>query len=164
MLIYLLRHGDAEDSSRIPDEERSLTPEGRRKLGAVLLRARDAGAATGLVLASPLRRAQETAELAAQILGARAPVLKTDALLPDAAPAEVWNELRIHREEAQVLLAGHEPLLSQMVAYLLGAPEAAIDMAKATLARVDVEQFDTPPKGLLRWLVPPPMAEPPASA
>ncbi len=159
MQIYLLRHGDAEDSSRIPDNERSLTPEGRRKLGAVLLRARDAGAAPGLVLASPLRRAQETAELAAQILGAHTQVLGTDALLPDAAPAEVWNELRIHREQPQVLLASHEPLLSQTVAYLLGAPEAAIEMKKATLARVDVEQLDAAPKGVLRWLVPPPMAE-----
>jgi phosphohistidine phosphatase len=69
MEIYLLRHGDAEESLRIPDEERSLTPEGRRKVGDVLLRARAAGSAPSLILSSPLRRAVETAELAAGILG-----------------------------------------------------------------------------------------------
>ena len=158
MEIYLLRHGDAEGSLSIPDAERSLTPEGRRKLSAVLLRARAAGAAAGLILASPLRRARETAELAAGILGVRAPVLTTNALLPDAEPAELWDELRVHRDEPQVLLAGHEPLLSQTVAYLLGAPQAAVDMKKATLARVDLNQFGAAPRGLLRWLLPPPLA------
>jgi len=84
MEIYILRHGEAEESLRIPDEERSLTPEGRRRLGDVLLRARAAGAGASLILSSPLRRAVETAELAAGILGTRAQVRKTDALRPDA--------------------------------------------------------------------------------
>jgi phosphohistidine phosphatase len=158
MEIYLLRHGDAEESLRIPDEERSLTPEGRRKLGAVLLRARAAGAGASLILASPLRRAVETAELAAGLLNTRAPLVKTNALLPEAAPAEVWDEIRVHRDEGQLLLAGHEPVLGQVIAYLLGVPSAQIDMKKCSLARVDLEQFGHAPRGVLRWLLPPQLA------
>ena len=157
MEIYLLRHPDAEESLRIPDEERSLTAEGRRKLGAVLLRARAAGAGASLILASPLRRAVET-ELAAGILGTRAPLVKTNALLPGAAPTEVWDEIHVPRDEGQLLLAGHEPLLSQVIAYLLGAPSAQIDMKKGSLARVDLDQFGPAPRGVLRWLLPPQLA------
>jgi phosphohistidine phosphatase len=158
MEIYLLRHPDAEESLRIPDEERSLTAEGRRKLGAVLLRARAAGAGASLILASPLRRAVETAELAAGILGTRAPLVKTNALLPGAAPTEVWDEIHVHRDEGQLLLAGHEPLLSQVIAYLLGTPSAQIDMKKGSLARVDLDQSGPAPRGVLRWLLPPQLA------
>lgn len=158
MEIYLLRHGDAEDSLRIPDEERTLTAEGKRKLRAVLSRARAAGAGADLILASPLRRAQETAALAAEILGTAAPALKTNALLPGASPAEVWEEVRVHREQPRLLLAGHEPILGQTVAYLLGTPGAAVEMKKAALARVDVDQFGAEPRGALRWLLPPALA------
>ncbi len=152
MEIYLLRHGDAEDSLRIPDEERSLTPTGRRKVGAVVMRARAAGAGAALILSSPLRRAVETAELSADLL--EAPVEKTDALLPDAAPSEVWDEIRIHRDRGRVLLVGHEPLLSQVAAYLIGAPSAQVEMKKATLARVDLDQFGPEPRGVFRYLLP----------
>ena len=153
MEIYLLRHGDAEDSLRIPDGERSLTGEGRKKLGRILLRARDAGAGASLILSSPLRRALETAELAAGLLGTQAQIMKTNALLPEAAPNEVWAEIRTHRDERQLLLAGHEPLLSQAAAYLLGAPAAQIEMRKGSLARIDLEQSGPQPHGVLRWLL-----------
>ncbi|HOL73069.1 MAG TPA: histidine phosphatase family protein [Bryobacteraceae bacterium] len=158
MEVYLLRHGEAEESFRIPDEERSLTPAGRRGLGDVLLRARAAGAGASLILASPLRRAVETAELAAEILGTHARILTTDALRPDAVPAEVWDAIRTNSGENQILLAGHEPLLSQAIAFLLGAPAAQIDMRKGSLARVDIDQFGSEPRGVLRWLITPQLA------
>lgn len=153
MELYVLRHGEAEGSLGIRDEERALTPEGRRKLGAVLVRARAAGAGASLILSSPLRRAVETAELAGQILGARAPILKTKALTPDGAPAEVWDEIRRHGDEGQLLLAGHEPLLSQVVAYLVGAPSAQVEMRKGSLARIDLDRVGREPRGTLRWLL-----------
>ncbi len=158
MEIYLLRHGDAEESLRIPDEERSLTPEGRRKVGDVLLRARDAGAGAALIFSSPLRRAVETAELAAEILGTKASIHKTNALLPNAAPAEVWDQIHTNRTEPQLLMAAHEPLLSQAVAFLLGAPAVQIEMKKGSLARVDIDQFGSEPRGVLRWLLTPRLA------
>lgn len=158
MEIYLLRHGDADDSLRIPDQERALTPEGRRKVSAVLSRARAAGAGADLVLTSPLRRARETAALAVEILGVAAPPLPTRALLPEASPEEVWEEVRAHRGQPRLLLAAHEPILSQTIAYLIGAPGAGVEMKKAALARVDVDQFGAAPRGVLRWLMPPALA------
>ena len=69
MEIYLLRHGIAADAKPgQSDASRALTEEGREKLARVLGRAGKAGMSPSLILSSPLRRAIETAEVAAQTL------------------------------------------------------------------------------------------------
>ena len=157
MRIYLLRHGEAEEGPGIPDEERKLTAAGRRKIQEVLRRARAAGASPSLILTSPLRRAIETGQLAASEFGVGA-LQQTRALEPDAPVGGVWDEIRAHQHEPEVLLAAHEPLLSGVVAHLIGGPTGRIDMRKATLARVDVERFGPQPDGVLQWLLTPELA------
>ena len=123
MQIYLLRHGIAEDlAPGGKDADRRLTPEGRKRLGAILKRAAAAGVEPTLILSSPLVRARQTAEMAAKALGCTNQILLTKVLEPGGSPEQVWDELRTHRGEAQVLLAGHEPLFGQLGAFLLGAP------------------------------------------
>src|SRR5579872_3839604 len=120
MEIYLLRHGIAEDARPgQSDAERALTVEGREKLRRVLKRATAAGLEPGAILSSPLRRAIETAEIAADVLGFKGSLVKTKALVPEASPFDLWEELRSHHHEPAVLLASHEPLMSSMVAFLL---------------------------------------------
>jgi phosphohistidine phosphatase len=155
MEIYILRHGIAEEAQAgKPDSERALTEEGRHKLRQVLERAATAGAEPTLILSSPYRRAVETARLASQLLEC-GEMLKTQALLPNSAPEDVWQEIRTHRQEKSLLLAGHEPLLSQVAAYLLGAPGMQIDMKKAGLLRIDQDGFHGPPRGVLKWMLTP---------
>ena len=69
-MIWLLRHGDAEDGEGKPDAERDLTEKGERQ-------SRDAGKALkrlgvdlDVCLTSPKVRARRTAELACEALGA----------------------------------------------------------------------------------------------
>ena len=137
MLIYLLRHGIAEDATGTQsDSERALTPEGKKKLREVLRTASRAVSVTAaLILSSPYRRALETAKLATDELGyRRRHTSPPRQLLPGAAPHQVWEELRVHRDSESLLLAGHEPLFSSLGAYLLGTPEVQIDFEKrATL-------------------------------
>ena len=69
MQIYILRHGIAEDAGPgQSDSERALTSEGKKKLRNVLRAAHEAGVTPALILTSPLKRAVQTAELAAEIL------------------------------------------------------------------------------------------------
>lgn len=158
MEIYILRHGIAEDGKPgRPDSERALTAAGREKLRGVLERARGAGVEPSLILSSPYRRAVETAQVAVQVLG-RTRIVETRALVPEAAPEDVWEEIRVHRNESAVLLAGHEPLLGLTVAYLLGAPAVQVDMKKAALVRIDQESFSGPPRGVLKWMLTPRLA------
>jgi phosphohistidine phosphatase len=153
MQIYILRHGIAEDGR--PDAERALTPEGREKLKRVLERAR---VDLGVVLSSPLRRAVETAEVAAEVWGYKSKIVRTDALLSEASPHDAWEEIRSRHDEAAILLASHEPLTSSLVAFLLGSPGLDVDMKKAALVRVDCERFGPQPKGVLKWMITPGVA------
>jgi phosphohistidine phosphatase len=159
MEIYLLRHGIAEERSPSgSDAARRLTAEGREKLRRVLERARGANVRPSLVLTSPLVRAVETAELAAEILSYRGALLKSNALAPDASPQDLWSEVRGHSGEDAVLLAGHEPLFSASTAYLLACPALRFEFRKGALVRIDVERVSGEPRGVLQWVLTPKLA------
>src|ERR1039458_547583 len=129
MQIYLLRHGIAEDPQPgRPDSERALTSEGRDKLRRVLKRARTADLDPGLILSSPYRRALETAAIAAEVLAYKGEIVRTRALVPEADPADAWEEIRNRPKERAILLASHEPLMSSLGAFLLNSPALQIDM------------------------------------
>jgi phosphohistidine phosphatase len=154
MEIYILRHGIAEEAAPgMKDSDRALTSEGAAKLETVLRRARAAGVEPSVILTSPYLRARQTAEIAANALRCQPTLLDSRALVPDSSPEAVWNEIRTHKAEPQVLIAGHEPLLSAVYAYLLGEPSVQIDVKKGSLGRVDVDRFSGQPRGVLRWLL-----------
>ncbi len=154
MEIYLLRHGIAEDAPPgMPDAGRALTPEGKKKLREVLKVARSAEVRVSLILTSPLRRAVQTAEIAAEVLGYRGNLVKSQALAPMVQPPEVWDEIRTHRGTGQLLMAGHEPQFSSLAAYLLGVPELMVDFKKGALVRIDMDQLGAKPRGVLKWML-----------
>src|SRR5436190_5664176 len=155
MQVHILRHGTAEDiRAGGSDFERKLTPAGREEVRRAIACVRPAMAPT-LILSSPFARALETAQIAAEVAGYTGNIVRTEALEPNASPHLVWQEIRIRPDESQILLAGHEPLLSQLMAYLLNCPTLHVDMRKATLVRIDIDRFAGKPCGLLRWVLPP---------
>jgi phosphohistidine phosphatase len=159
MEIYLLRHGIAEDGHPgQTDAERELTGEGKEKLRRVLKRARSADAAPGVIFSSPYRRATETASIAAEVLDYKGKVVETRALVPEAAPQEMWEEIRSRGSESAVLLASHEPLMSTLAAFLLGCPGLQVDMKKAALVRIDCDRLGREPRGVLKWMLTPGVA------
>jgi phosphohistidine phosphatase len=160
--LWLLRHADAEPHGTRPDVERRLTPRGERQArlaGVALARTRVSFAAA---LVSPKVRAQQTARLAVEAWGAHGGVEGTDgtdgsfgedgdaadvlglAVVPrtyeplaggfDAAQA--LDALAGIPADGRVLLVGHEPDLSSVVAELTGA---RIDLKKGGLAVVRLE-------------------------
>lgn len=159
MELYLLRHGIAEGRSPTGrDEDRRLTEEGREKLRQVLERAQAAGVAPSLILSSPLKRALETAEIAARELGYEGRIARVEALVPDSSPMNVWAEVRAHAGERSILLAGHEPLFSHTTAWMLGSTREMIHFRKAALVRIDFESLGAEPRGVLQWMLPPKLA------
>lgn len=159
MEIYILRHGVAEDvRPGGSDAQRALTNEGKEKLRQVLTRARAARVAPSLILTSPLVRAVQTAEIAAGVLGYKGKLVSARALSPGGSPQDVWEEIRLRRNESEIILAGHEPLLSQLVAFLLNAPALQVDMKKGALVRIQMQHIDSEPKGVLQWMLTPKLA------
>lgn len=152
MHVYLLRHGIAEEERvEISDSERALTPEGRRKLRQVLRTVAEAGAKPSLILSSPFKRALQTAQIAKELLGYEDQIVETKTLTPGSNPEQVWEEIRIHRDEPGILLVGHNPLFDSLAVYLLGAPHFSIEFKKGAIMRIDIEGFGGHPKGVLCW-------------
>jgi phosphohistidine phosphatase len=155
--IYILRHAEAEP--RAPggaEGARKLTPKGKRELHGVLRLAHEAGVEPEVILASPWTRAQETALAAGEALGTEK-VIETKSLLPDVLPSHIWGEIRSLRPLEELMLVGHEPHLSRFAAFLLEAP-VAIHMKKSAIVRIDVQDREGPPRGVLKWMLTPKLA------
>ncbi len=156
MQIYLLRHGIAEDAKPGGrDADRALTSEGKKKLREVLRHAKQAGVSPALVLTSPLRRALETAQVAAAVFQYKDEPLRTETLQPASDPEDAWSEIRVHKDAKELLLVSHEPLVGMLSAYLLGSPALHIDFKKGALLRIDVAHFRAAPHGVLKWMLTP---------
>src|SRR5689334_2864611 len=118
--LYLFRHGIAEDRVAGRDDEgRRLTGKGRKKLERVLRAARAMGARPAVIISSPLIRAVQTAEVAADILGG---TLEHDpALSPGSTADALVQAARARWKNGPVMLVGHQPLLGETASFLLHA-------------------------------------------
>jgi phosphohistidine phosphatase len=126
-VIWLLRHGDAQDGS--PDAERPLSDKGReqsRVAGAAL---KALGVDLDACLTSPKVRAADTARLACDELGDVEPQLE-----PKLAGGPFDAEALAAGLGDDVLLVGHDPDFSAAVHSLTGAQ---VRMKKGGLAGID---------------------------
>jgi phosphohistidine phosphatase len=125
-MIWLLRHGDAEDGS--PDSERRLTEKGREQSRAVGGALNALGVELDACLTSPKVRAAETARLACEPLGVEPelePKLAGGPFDAQALAAGLGDD---------VLLVGHDPDFSMAVHALTGAQ---VRLKKGGLAGVE---------------------------
>ncbi len=119
MKLYLLRHGIAEElRNGCSDDDRALTKEGGRKTRKALEGLRALGVSGITIFSSPLRRAQETAEIAGRVLNSDPAVMSCGELRPGTSTSELLRWLRTRKEEA-LMLVGHEPDLGCLAAALL---------------------------------------------
>jgi phosphohistidine phosphatase len=153
--VFLLRHAIAEEGVGMPDSQRQLTQEGRKKLRSVLERAREAGVDPDFILSSPYARARQTAAIAAEELGLENEVIESENFTPYASPHKAWDEIREYRQAEQLLVAGHNPHLSDLVCLLTGARAGAVEMRKAGLACVELISAGPEPRATLVWLMTP---------
>lgn len=145
MRLILLRHAIAEEVHPQGDEFRALTPEGIGKLRRVLRQFRGRFEPPGRIFTSPLVRARQTARLAGRML--ELPVTVAPALRP-LGSAYAWL---CQGQEADLMVVGHEPDLSDLAARFLGSPGPLFSLKKAGLACLEGE----PGRGRLVWLVTP---------
>jgi phosphohistidine phosphatase len=138
--LWLLRHAEAEPHGTRPDAERRLTERGERQARLAGLALARIGASFGTVLTSPKERALRTATLALQAWEERADgEVEHGALQVHGPLAEGFDAAAALAAiaplgaGARLLLVGHEPDFSGIVAALTGA---RVDLKKAGLAVV----------------------------
>jgi phosphohistidine phosphatase len=152
MQLYFLRHGEADwPEWKKSDDERPLTKRGKKEMHEVAKFLARIKAKPSLIVSSPLPRASQTAEIAAEHLKLKC---RTDKLL---APGFGLNHLRRLFEkypEKSLMIVGHEPSFTETISALTGA---SLKLSKAGVALVDVDLPSR--KGKLLWLFPPRLAK-----
>ena len=123
--LLLWRHADAEDG--MPDAGRALTRKGLRQAKQVAQWLKPRLPSDCLILASPAKRAQQTAA-ALDLPYTTEPRLGIQAQIADIIAATGWP-----RHKRAVLVVGHQPTLGRLAASLLAGEPADWTIKKGAL-------------------------------
>ena len=156
MELYIVRHGLAGQSTEdAGDDERALTPKGRQKTHKVAEGLRALGCRPGRIATSPLKRAAETAQIIADVIGSDAPLDVCNFLVPGATAKAVADWLAT-LEEDSVMIVGHMPDTAEIAASLIfGQPGADIVFKKSAVCCISFEGAPAEGAGRLEWLLQP---------
>jgi phosphohistidine phosphatase len=128
MDLILWRHAEAIDLELVGDDmARYLTPRGEKQAARMsewLDRQMPAGAK---VLASPAVRAEQTA----RALGRKYKV--SPALAPLASPEQLLELVQWPQAKGCILVVGHQPVLGQVIAQLVGLQASECALKKGSL-------------------------------
>jgi phosphohistidine phosphatase len=111
-VIWLLRHGDAEDEAS-DDASRRLTEKGERQARAAGRALEALGVELDCCISSPKVRALDTARIACEPLG-------LDVEVSDALRGGDFDPAELATGRGEVLLVGHEPDLSRAIQLATG--------------------------------------------
>jgi len=151
MELYFLRHGEADwPEWKKSDDERPLTKRGKREMRDVAKFLDRLRVRPNLIVTSPLPRAAQTAEIAADCLKAK--LRKDELLAPGFGASKLPTVLKRHGARV-LMLVGHEPDFTQVISELTGA---SLKLSKAGVALVDLDPESE--EGKLLWLFPPKFA------
>jgi phosphohistidine phosphatase len=154
MILYLMRHANAGTVRENPalDSKRSLIKEGKEQCMLMARVLSALKAPIDVIVASPLKRALQTAQLVGTELGYEAKVEISPALGLHASFAEFQDLLVKYADREGILAVGHNPNAFQFLGRLItGNGGASIRMRKASIARVDLSKH--PPR--MTWLIDP---------
>lgn len=160
--VLLLRHAKSDwDNSTLPDFDRPLAKRGLKdapQMGAVLA---SLDSVPDRILASPARRAKETAELVAQACNYRKSIEWRQDFYGGEASDLVTALQRLADAVECVLLVGHNPTMEETVSMLILGEEIEFSLRMPTAALVCLEFGVThwadlePGEGSLQWFLNP---------
>jgi phosphohistidine phosphatase len=118
--LYILRHGIAVDPGTpgIPDDERPLTPKGRRRMRQIARGLSRLDLRLDKIVTSPLPRASATADIVAEGLGA-GDLLETADVLRSGSEARAIRDWLRRRTEDRLMIVGHDPSLTDLITLLV---------------------------------------------
>lgn len=137
MKLYLLRHANA-DTTAATDDQRPLSEKGIAQAKRAGIFCREKGILPEVILSSTLVRARQTAEnFVSENPGS---VLEFVSFLASGMRPEVaLVELQAYAKFESVMIVGHEPDFSVLVAHLIGLPDNSnVVIRKGSLTLLEV--------------------------
>ena len=143
MNIYFLRHASAgsHKANLAADERRPLDPDGIQQCAVIGRALAELEVKLDIVISSPLKRAQQTAELVAREIGYEDRIEFSDALRPEANYRAFEQLLQSYAKKDEIMVVGHNPTLSEFLSLLIsgGASHTAVELKKGAVAKVPVD-------------------------
>jgi phosphohistidine phosphatase len=158
MKLLVIRHGIAGDAEEFAatgkdDSQRPLTKAGKRKMKEVAGGLLEIIETIDVIAASPLVRAQQTADILAKAYGDLS-VSTVAALSPGSDPSDLLDWLSGHAAAEVVAIVGHEPHLGMLVTWFMGGVrDSRVEMSKGGAALLEFDSALGPGKGTLEWLL-----------
>ena len=160
MYILILRHADAGDprvfaTSNPDDRQRPLSAKGRRRMVEIALGLRRVQPDLDLIFSSPLTRALQTAEILQQAFpkATREPAKE---LAPGGERKHLLKRLGKLPADSTLALIGHEPDLSELVAWLAaGSDFSFMELKKGAACLLKSVGKPGPASAELLWALAP---------
>jgi phosphohistidine phosphatase len=160
MNLYFMRHGIAVDRGDTEkpsdDRERALTPKGIKRVRKAANGLLSLSLPFDRILTSPFERARQTAQIVAEALHMMGRLEEIQELCPDQSVQDLLSALVAYSDKNNILLIGHEPLLSSTVSFLLsGNAGAEIRLRKGGLCCLEVDSLPAKGGAVLNWALTP---------
>ncbi len=158
MRLLIVRHAQAAPAGvrGVSDDDRPLTKDGTADFARVAGVLARIALRPGVVLTSPLLRARQTAEIACKAWRPRVQRVEVVPALAQSDAASVTRCLARHRHAPLVMVVGHEPGVSTLLAHLLGAKSpSGLAFKKGGAALVETADPRVRGSAELIWFLPP---------
>jgi len=155
-----MRHGIAVDrgdtTKPSDDRQRALTPKGIKRMRKAAAGLLSLSIPFDRILTSPLVRARQTADIVAEVLHMEDRVEENQELCPDQSVQDLLSGLAAYAGKSNILLIGHEPLLSSTVSFLLSEKTGAeIRLKKGGVCCLEVDALPPKESAVLNWALTP---------
>lgn len=159
MNLYVIRHAIAVDpgtSGYEEDSQRPLTDKGRKKMEAIAAGLVALEVKLDMILASPYRRARETAEILAGVYRMKDKLALSENLKPMSAIDALITEINEKYSVDSLAVVGHEPFLSELISTLLaGNTSLMVNMKKGGVCCLTLDNLLHERPAVLEWLLAP---------
>ena len=155
MNIYLIRHGEAEQSSELkPHEERALTIDGIEIIKTSMEVWKEFVDGFDIILSSPLKRSKQTALIINGVFKTQFDLVEEICLLNGGLTEDLLSTARTLNLE-NIAMVGHQPDLGIHLASMIGSNETNFKIPAASIAKVYFKEKPRVGKGILEFLLPP---------
>lgn len=160
MLLYLMRHGIAEDPSILgSDADRQLTQRGTLRTAMVAKGLEKIGVEFDRIISSPYVRARQTAEIVGRITRFEDEIMLDARLVPHGRFSDVSDLILENDDAGSLLFVGHEPSMSGIISGLCAGGNLMIEVKKASVTAIEIMRLRPTAEGSLLWSLPPKVFE-----
>ncbi len=155
MNIYLIRHGEAEETSEgKPHEERSLTLNGVETIKSSIEVWEKFINNFDIILTSPLKRAKQTAIIINSVFKPSFEVVEEICLLNGGLTEDLLSIARTLSLD-DIAMVGHQPDLGNHIASMVGSNDKNLRIPPAVIAKISFKDKPVIGNGVLEFLLPP---------